>query len=82
MRNARKHYNEKLTISGSSAQKLKLFKEFLGQRKKSVEDIDVEKFNYFFIDLRKKVSNTNFHNVDNEPGLPCHDKTFFISCWH
>ena len=24
------------------------------------------------------MSNTNFHNVDSEPGLPCHDKTFFI----
>ena len=24
------------------------------------------------------MSNTNFHNVDSEPGLPCHDKTFFL----
>ena len=79
VRNARKqHYDQKLTLSGSPAQKFKVFKEFLGQRKKSVKDIDVEEFNHFFINVGKKVSNTNFHNVDSEPGLPCHDKTFFL----
>ena len=78
VRNARKqHCDEKLTSSSSPAQKSKLFKEFLGQRKKSVIDIDVEDFNHFSINVGKKVSNANFHKVDNEPGLPCHDKTFF-----
>ena len=24
------------------------------------------------------MSNTNFHNLDSEPGLPCHHKTFFL----
>ena len=34
VRNARKqHYNQKLTLSGSTAQKFKLFKEILGQKK-------------------------------------------------
>ena len=48
VRNARKqHYDQKLTSSGSTAQKFNLFKEFLGQRKKSVKDIDVEEFNHF-----------------------------------
>ena len=80
VRNDRKqHYDQKLTLSGSPAQKFKLFKEFLGQRKKSVIDIDVEEFNHFFINVGKKMSNTNFHNVDSEPGVPCHDKFFFIS---
>ena len=79
VRKARKqHYDQKLTLSGSPAQKFKVFKEFLGQRKKSVKDIDGEEFNHFFINVGKKVSNTNFHNVDSEPGLPCHDKTFFL----
>ena len=79
MRNVRKqHYDQKLTLSGSPAQKFKLFGEFLGQRKKSVIDIDAEKFNHFFINIGKKVSNTNFHNVDNEPGSPCQDKAFFL----
>ena len=77
--NARKqHYDQKLTLSGSPALKFKVFKKFLGQRKKSVKDIDVEEFNHFFTNVGKKVSNTNFHNVDSEPGLPCHDKTFFL----
>ena len=79
VRNARKqHYDQKLTLSGSPAQIFKVFKEFLGQRKKSVKDIDVKEFNHFFINVGKKVTNTNFHNVYSEPGLPCHDKTFFL----
>ena len=79
VRNARKqHYDQKLALSGSPAQKFKLFKEFLGQRKKSVRDIDVEEFNHFFINVGKKMSNTNFHNVDSEPVSPCHNKTFFL----
>ena len=42
VRNARKqHYDQKLTLSGSPAQKFQLFTELLGQRKKSVIDIDV-----------------------------------------
>ena len=79
MRNARKqHYAHKLTSSGSPAQKYNLFKDFLGKRKISVKDIEI---NHSFINVWKKVSNTNFHNVDSEPGLPCHGKTFFlISC--
>ena len=69
VRNARKqHYDQKLTLSGSPQQKLKLFKEFLGQRKKSVIDIDVEEFTHFFTNVGKKMSDTNFHNVDSEPG--------------
>ena len=48
VRNARKqHYDQKLNLSGSPAQKFKVFKEFLGQRKKSVKDIDAEEFNHF-----------------------------------
>ena len=55
VRNARKqHYGQKLTLSGSTAQKCKLFKKFLGQRKKSVKDIDVEEFNHFFYQRREK----------------------------
>ena len=54
-----------------------MFNEFLGQRKKSLIDIDVKEFNHFFVNVGKKMSNTNFHNVGSEPGLPCHDKTFF-----
>ena len=78
VQNARKqHYDQKLTLSGSPAQKFELFKEFLGQRKKSVKGIDVEHFNQFLINIGKKMSNTIFHNVDSEPGLPYHDKTFF-----
>ena len=38
----------------------------------------MEEFNHFFINVGKKVSNTNFQNVESEPGLPCHDKTFFL----
>ena len=38
----------------------------------------MEEFNHFFINVGKKVSNTIFHNIDSEPGLPCHDKTFFL----
>ena len=79
VRNAHKqHYGHKLSLSGSPAQNFKLFNEFLGQRKKSVIDFAVEEFNHFFINLGKKVSNTIFHNVESEPGLPCHDKTFFL----
>ena len=49
VRNAcKQHYDQKLTLSVSSPQKFKLFNEFLGQRKKSVIDIDVEEFNHFF----------------------------------
>ena len=35
----------------------------------------MEEFNHFFINVGKEVSNTNFHS---QPGLPCHQKTFFL----
>ena len=74
----KQHHDQNLTLSISPVQKFKLFKEFLGQRKKSVKDIGVEVFNHFFINGGKKVSNTTFHNVDIESGSPRHDKTFFL----
>ena len=72
VRNARKqYYDQKLALSGSPAQNFKLFKEFLGQRKNSQgkgiprakEGFDVEEFYHFFINVGKKVSNTNFHTL-------------------
>ena len=55
VRNARKqHYDQKLSLSSSPAQNFKLFKEFLGQRKKSMKDFDVEEFYHFFINVGKK----------------------------
>ena len=71
----KQHCDQKLTLSCSPPQNFKLFKEFLGQRKKSVNDIAVEEFNHF---IGRKVSNTNFYNVDSEPDFPCHDRIFFL----